>query len=45
MYICLTCENEFDEPVGRPDPVDPSRVEYVCPYCASIEYIDEEELD
>ena len=44
MYYCLTCENEFDEPVERYDPVDPSRSELVCPYCASIEYI-EEELD
>lgn len=45
MYYCLTCENEFDEPVERYDPVDPSRSDLVCPYCASIEYIDEEELD
>lgn len=45
MYYCLTCENLFEEPVERYDPVDPSRVEYVCPHCASIDYVDEEELD
>ena len=45
MYVCLTCEQLFEEPVERPDPVDPSRSEYVCPNCASIEYIDEKELD
>ena len=45
MYYCLTCENEFDEPAERYDPVDPSRGELVCPYCASIEYVDEEALD
>ena len=45
MYYCLTCESPFEEPAERYDPVDPSRIELVCPNCASIEYIDEEELD
>ena len=45
MYYCLACENVFDEPVERYDPLYPSRSELVCPHCASIEYVDEEELD
>lgn len=45
MYYCLMCESLFTEPAERYDPVDPSRVEYVCPHCGSIDYVDEEELD
>lgn len=45
MYYCLDCGQLFSEPIERYDPVDPSRSEYVCPHCASIEYLDEEELD
>lgn len=45
MYYCLDCGQLFKEPIERPDIVDLSRSEYVCPNCASIEYVDEEELD
>lgn len=45
MYYCLECETVFLAPVERPDPVDPSRSEWVCPNCAGIEYTDIRELD